>query len=361
MHCKIRVCSLVLLAALLPAAFAVAQLTPMEQLGKNLYFDNNLSNPNQMSCATCHLPTAGFADPDIDVPTSLGVIDSRYGNRNSPSSAYAAFTPAFQYDAVAMVYSGGQFWDGRAATLEDQAKGPFLNPLEMANPNPTSVVTEVITSSYADLFRELMGKNNSAIMADVAGAYDFIAGAIATYERSVELNKFNSKYDSYLAGNVTLTAAEQRGLALFEGRANCSLCHPTRRAADGAPPLLSAWAYHNLGVPKNPDNLFYHGAQTFNPDGTAYVDYGLGGRLDLPDQMGKFKTMTLRNIAVTPPYMHNGAFQTLTAGGQLPEQPRPGRMAGSGSRAERQHDGRETSASLGRCAGHRRIPQHPHG
>ena len=312
MQSRVRVCALVLVAALLPAAIAVAQLTPLEQLGKNLYFDSNLSNPNQMSCASCHLPTAGFADPDLALPTSLGVIDSRYGNRNSPSSAYAAFTPPFQYDAAAMVYFGGQFWDGRAATLEDQAKGPFLNPLEMANPNQTSVVTDVIRSSYGDLFRQLIGKNNSAIMADVAGTYDFIAGAIATYERSAELNRFNSKYDGYMAGKVELTAAELRGLALFEGRANCSLCHTARPAADGTPPLLTEWEYHNLGVPRNPANLFYTVPLTFNPDGAAYIDYGLGGRLGEADQMGKFKTMTLRNIGVTAPYMHNGAFQTLT-------------------------------------------------
>ncbi|MHB8079683.1 MAG: cytochrome c peroxidase [Candidatus Krumholzibacteriia bacterium] len=311
MHFRIRACALVLLAALLPAAAAVAQLTPLEQLGKDLYFDSNLSNPNKMSCSSCHLPTAGYADPDATVPTSLGVIDARYGNRNSPSSAYAAFAPLFQYDAVAMVYFGGQFWDGRAPALEDQAKGPFLNPLEMANPNQTSVVTDVIRSTYGDLFRLLIGKTNSAIMADVPGAYDFIAGAIATYERSGELNKFNSKYDANLAGAAALTAAEQRGLALFEGRAKCSLCHPARPAADGTPPLLTAWVYHNLGVPKNPDNLFYTVPKTFNPDGAAYVDYGLGGRLGEADQMGKFKTMTLRNIAVTAPYMHNGAFATL--------------------------------------------------
>lgn len=311
MNSRVRVGTLVLLATLLPAAAAVAQLTPLEQLGKDLYFDRNLSDPNQMSCSSCHLPTAGFADPDAGVPTSLGVIDSRYGNRNSPSSAYAAYTPPFQYDAAAMVYFGGQFWDGRAPALEDQAKGPFLNPLEMANPNQTSVVTDVIRSSYADLFRQLIGKDNQAIMADVAGTYDFIAGALATYERSVELNKFNSLYDAHLAGQAELTAAQRHGLALFEGRARCSLCHPARPAADGTPPLLTAWAYHNLGVPKNPANLFYTVPRTFNPDGADYVDFGLGGRLGEADQMGKFKTMTLRNIGVTAPYMHNGVFQTL--------------------------------------------------
>lgn len=307
-----RILFLVAVAALtMAASSAQSEMTPMEQLGKLIYFDTNLSSPNEMACATCHHPTAGYADPDSGVPTSLGVIDSRYGNRNSPSAAYAAFIPPFQYDTIAGVYFGGQFWDGRAQTLEDQAKGPFLNPLEMANPNQTAVVTNVITSAYGDLFRSLIGADNHQIMADVPGAYDFIAGAIATYERSFELNRFNSRYDLFLAGVGGLTPEESDGLTLFEGKAGCVACHPVRPAADGGQPLLSNFVYHNLGVPRNPANLFYTVPLTFNPDGADYIDYGLGGRLDEPDQLGKFRTMTLRNIALTSPYMHNGVFQTL--------------------------------------------------
>lgn len=308
---SMRTCLIVCAVLILAVPAAWAQLTPMEQLGKSIYFDTDLASPNNMSCATCHTPEAGYADPDIGTPTSLGVVDSRYGNRNSPSSAYAAFIPPFGFDDFAQVYFGGQFWDGRAMTLEDQAKGPFLNPLEMANPNATAVVTDVVSSAYGDLFLELIGLTRIEVLADVPGAFDFIASAIATYERSTELNRFNSRFDRFLAGQVALTSLEALGLELYEGKAGCAACHPARPSDDGTPPVMSTFVYHNLGVPGNPANLFLTVPRTFNPDGTAYIDYGLGGRLDDDAQLGKFRTMTLRNIAMSPPYMHNGVLQTL--------------------------------------------------
>ena len=128
-------------AALVWAASAqAAPLTAQEQLGKNIYFDAQLSEPAGQACASCHDTGAGFADPDRHLPVSEGVIPGRFGNRNSPSAAYATFFPPFTTKGG---IRGGQFWDGRAATLAEQAKGPLLNPLEMDNPDKASVVKKV--------------------------------------------------------------------------------------------------------------------------------------------------------------------------------------------------------------------------
>jgi cytochrome c peroxidase len=302
-------CALVTTALALASSAAQA-LTPMEELGRFLYFDENLSTPAGMSCASCHDPDAGFADPDTDVPVSQGIVPTRFGNRNSPSAAYAAFSPVFHYDEDEELYVGGQFWDGRAATLADQAKGPFLYPLEMKSPTKRIVVGKASRSDYATLFIEVWGPD---AFDDVEIAYDRIAESIAAFETTDELNRFSSKYDHYLAGAVDLTAQEALGLELYEDPAggNCAACHPSEPGPSGEPPLFTDFTYDNLGVPRNPDNPFYFISEEFNPDGEDFIDYGLGGVLGLPEEMGKVKVPTLRNIAITPPYMHNGAFSTL--------------------------------------------------
>jgi cytochrome c peroxidase len=251
-----------------------------------------------------------FGQPDADLPVSRGVHPDRFGNRNDLIAAYAAFSPRFHYDTDEDHYEGGLFWDGRAANLEEQAKGPFLNPLEMANPNAEAVAAKVRQSSYADLFREVFGPE---AFADPNRAYDFVAEAIAAYERTDELNQFNSRYDLFLQGKLKLTDQEMRGLALFESekKGRCAECHPSRRGPDQGPPLFTDFTYDNLGVPKNPENPYYYLPKSLNPDGTTFVDLGLGGVLNKPEENGKFRVPTLRNVAVTAPYMHNGIFKTL--------------------------------------------------
>jgi cytochrome c peroxidase len=314
---KSLVCMVVLLLALAATALAVTQLTPMEQLGELLYFDTDLSQPAGQSCASCHLPEAGFADPDADLPVSQGVLPkNRFGNRNSPSAAYAMFSPIFYFDETEGLWIGGQFWDGRATgeilgdPLADQALGPFLNVLEMNNPNKLSVIIKVRHADYADLFEQVWGEGS---LDDVEAAYDQVALSIAAFERTSLFAPFSSKYDYYLDGNDVLTEMELRGLALFEdeNKGKCALCHISQPGSGGSPPLFTDFTYDNLGVPKNPENPFYNLPSAFNPDGEDFVDYGLGGILGLPEEMGKFKVMTLRNIAITPPYMHNGVFNTL--------------------------------------------------
>jgi cytochrome c peroxidase len=283
-------------------------LEKKKRLGKHLFFDTDLSEPKGMSCASCHSQETAFVDPNSELPVSQGINLERFGNRNTPTAAYASFTPPFHFDENEGLYIGGQFLDGRASTLKDQAKGPFLNPVEMAMPSEEAVVERVKKSSYAKLFKKVYGKN---IFDNPIEAYDSIADAIAHFETTKIFHPFKSKYDRFLAGKVELTENEQNGLALFMGKAQCSACHPATISEDGTPPLFTDYTYDNLGVPKNGNNPFYKVDPTFNPTGYEFVDLGLGGVLNKAEENGKFKVPTLRNIAKTAPYMHNGVFNTL--------------------------------------------------
>lgn len=277
-------------------ATASAALTPKEQLGKNIFFDSNLSEPAGQSCSSCHDPAFGFADPDQNLPVSEGVIPGRFGGRNSPSAAYATFSPLFTLSGGVR---GGQFWDGRAIDLPAQARGPFLNPVEMNNTSRAQVIGKILSSVYASSFIGLCGDGTN-----VDAAYVCMSEAIGAYEGTSELNKFSSKFDAYMAGTATLTAQEDLGRRLFSGRGKCAHCH-TDSGSRTVPALFTDFKYHNIGIPKNPEF----------PITNNSVDLGLGGPTgghpnDAGDK-GKFKTSHLRNIAKTAPYMHNGIFKTL--------------------------------------------------
>ena len=294
----------------LAAPNALWAATPIEDLGRQLFFDTNLSSPAGQACASCHSPAAAFTDPDKSLPTSRGVISGRFGNRNSPTAMYSKFSPTFGFDAVLDAYVGGQFYDGRAADLVAQAQGPFLNHLEMANPDKDTVVNQVSSSSYASLFTQVFGAN---AFADTNQAYLNIAIAIAAFENTSVFAPFNSKFDAFRAGRATLTAAEQRGWNLYTNanKGNCEACHTSLTVTPSDKPLLTDFTYDNLGVPRNPNNPFYILPSSFNPDGFGFVDYGLGQTVANTSEDGKMKVPTLRNIAKTGPYMHNGYFATL--------------------------------------------------
>ncbi len=287
-------------------------LTPKQRLGLRLFFDTNLSQPAGQSCATCHDPRVAFTDPDKRFPTSKGVISGRFGNRNTPTAMYMAYSPAFGFNKEEALFVGGQFVDGRAATLEEQAKQPFLNPLEMHNPNKERVVQKVRAAEYAPLFREVFGQN---ALWDTEAAYDRVAEAIAAFENAPVFNRFSSKYDAWLEGRAKLTAQELSGLWVYEDprKGNCAACHPNRPAKDGTPAVLTDFTYDNIGVPRNPYNPFYDLPAELNPDGKRFVDKGLGKFVHRANENGKFKVPTLRNIAITAPYMHNGYFKSLRA------------------------------------------------
>lgn len=302
------------------------QLTPKEELGKLLYFDPNLSKEKNQSCSTCHLPP-GFADPENAANPkqqviSKGSVPGKVGTRNAPSVAYAAFSPHFHWNGEEGLYVGGQFWDGREPTLKNQAKGPFLNPVEMAMMSPRSVKEAIRDkanpwqANYRALFWQVYKiELESVNLADPLVAevlYDMAADAIAAYEKSREVNQFSSKYDYYLAGKTKLTPQERRGLQLFNGKGLCNKCHLSKplKGPDGSiiPPLFTDFTYDNLGIPRSTNPAI---AQ-------APIDLGLGGRPDIAAidpkglQKGKFKVPTLRNVALTAPYGHNGYFATLT-------------------------------------------------
>jgi cytochrome c peroxidase len=301
-HLRVVSAAIFLLASTVGIAVAQTAHPALEQtLGALLYFDKGLSNPIGQACASCHLPKAGFAEPDQKLPVSEGVVPGRFGGRNAPSVTYAAYSPDFGFDQASGLFIGGQFWDGRAKDLVEQAKGPFLNPVEMNN-TKEGVVKAVRNSEYAWLFKLVYGFHS---LDDVDSAYDLVAKAIASYEGTVLVNQFSSKYDHYLKGKVKLSAKEKRGLDLFNGKANCAACHPSTSADGKTPPLFTDFSHDNLGVPPNMEYPFF----TMNP--SPYPDLGLGITVGDPAENGKFKVMSLRNIAKTAPYSHNGYFKTL--------------------------------------------------
>ena len=144
-------------------------------------------------------------------------------------------------------------------------------------------------------------------------AFENIVSAIAEFERSPEFRPFTSKYDYYLAGKVKLSKLEKEGLQLFEAedKGNCAACHPSQVGPQGQPPLFTDFTYDNLGVPKNTNSPFYTQSRQYNAEGLDYVDLGLGKTTGRPEDKGKFKVSTLRNVELTPPYLHNGIFHTL--------------------------------------------------
>ena len=301
-------------------------LTPVEELGKAIFFDKKLSVRNNQSCASCHDPKVGWTGPIPGINKAgavyFGSVRTRFGNRKPPTVAYAGDSPILYYDEIEETWIGGMFWDGRAAGLElgdplaEQALGPFLNPLEQGLPNATYVVDRVLKSKYANLFRSVWGD----VCGDVVLAYENIGRSIAAYERSSEINQFSSKYDAYLNGNASLTKQESLGLDLFNNKGMCSACH----SSEGPEPLFTDFSYDNLGVPRNPDNPFYSEPE-WNPDGLDWVDNGLGAFLKnegysseiYEPEMGKQKVPSLRNVdkrpgrGFTKAYAHNGYFKSL--------------------------------------------------
>jgi len=312
--------ALVGLGAMANVAADGPTLTSMEQLGKFIFFDENLSTNDNQSCASCHAPEVGWtgALSSINEHGAVyeGSIPGAFGDRKPPSSAYATQSPILSVDREGR-FAGGNFWDGRATgerlgnPAADQAQGPFLNPAEQALPAPAEVVARVCASSYGDLFRQVWGPDACS---DVHLAYDQIALSIAAYEASPEVNAFASKFDLARTGKAKLTQQEQRGWALFRGKGKCARCH----VANGQKPLFTDYTFDNLGVPKNPENPVY----AHQP---AFVDLGLGGFLSsLPSyagyadaNMGKQKVPTVRNVDLRPEpdsvkaYGHNGYFKSL--------------------------------------------------
>ncbi len=232
------------------------------ELGKMLYFDGRLSADGTISCATCHDPTKGFTD---QAAVSTG-IDGQKGGRSAPTVINTGFIHF-------------QFWDGRAPSLEEQAKGPIENPIEMGTTHEAVVEKLSKVEGYKPLFNAAFGSEEVTI--------DRIAMAIASFERTVLSG--NSAWDRYVYNRdeSALSESARRGLELFEGKALCTRCHVGFNLTDSL--------FHNLGV----------GMDAEEPDLGRYVV------TKQEKDKGAFKTPTLRDISKTAPYMHDGSVATL--------------------------------------------------
>jgi cytochrome c peroxidase len=226
------------------------------ELGRMLYFDPRLSGNGAVSCATCHNPALGFSDGQ---PKGVGVNGTVLA-RGSPTVLNAAYYKL-------------QFWDGRAATLEDQAKGPLLNPNEMKGDSAVMVKSVSAIPAYRERFQKVFGAEPN---------FDNIAKAIAAFERiCVDLD---SPFDRYARGDDNAIGEQaERGLEVFTTQARCASCHSGANFSDSK--------FHNIGLPDSDD-----------------------GRIAVSREKADhkaFKTPTLRNVALTGPYMHDGSLKTL--------------------------------------------------
>jgi cytochrome c peroxidase len=317
------------------STFASA-LTVEQRLGKILFTDINLSIQRNQSCESCHSlsrlkvptktrsgsfkmmrqPVLGFVDPEnVQHGTSVanGSLARKFGFLNPPSVGYASFSPKFHWDGE--LFIGGQFWNGRAKDLVEQAKGPFLNPVEMAMPTEWSVIERLQENRlYKWLFKRIYKiklKKISEGDVKVAEAFEAMAKAIAAFEKSRIFNRFDSKFDFEAAGITAYNESEQRGADLFDGDALCGECHTTEGInGDNSPALLTDFSYDNLGVPFNPQIPGNPEADT-GLLGNPNLDSVRGEPSSIAEVEGRQKVMSLRNIELTAPYMHNGVFKTL--------------------------------------------------
>lgn len=333
---KLKYTAALALLAITALPHAALAITAEEKLGEDLYTDRYAVTKGPLiTCEACHSLARGplgwdwgwpesFVD-EIAKPLGIGVSKGfllNFGSRNAPSAGYAAMTPRFQQNAQGE-YFGGQFWDGRVDTLAHQAEGPILNPVEMAMSSEWSVVSRLKqNSSYVSRFKSIYGDDLNSIPSNhgvgsnvvapqaVRKVYKNLSTAIAKFEQTPRFNKFSSKYDFYLAGQAQLSSSEKRGLALFNGKANCSTCHTSKMQKDvngnAFPPMFTDYKYYNVGTPP-----------TSGIGAMSQPDVGLAGNAQVMadgranQETGKFKVPSLRNVQNTGLYMHNGSFKKL--------------------------------------------------
>jgi cytochrome c peroxidase len=267
-------------------------------LGQKLYFDKRLSIDRTVSCATCHDPATALADNNV---VGIG-IQNKQGARNAPTVLNSMFNEL-------------QFWDGRAPTLEEQAKMPLINPIEMGMPDHTVVVGRVREApEYQPLFAQVFGREGITI--------NTIAKAIAAFERT-QLSG-NSPFDRFMAGDQSaISDAAKRGWTLFNGKARCISCHAFNQSS----PFFSDFKFHNIGVAAKDQNfpaLARRARQLLSADpkrteqmldelalSPGFSELGRYLVTKQPKDIGAFKTSMLRDIELTAPYMHNGSEKTL--------------------------------------------------
>ena len=279
------------------------------QLGDQLFNDVNLSLNRSQSCATCHNPEHAFVDTrdnGVGAAVSLGDDGTSLGDRNTQTATYAMFSPSFHINSNGEP-EGGQFHDGRAIDLAAQAGGPPTNPIEMGMPDKIATVNRLLENSdYVAAFQHHYGND---IFNDPEQAYAAMAQSIAAFEMTEVFAPFDSKYDRSKRGEYTMTEQESFGQTLFfsEQFTNCHQCHQRETLPGRAEELFTKHLYANIGVPAN------ERVRAANGKGSAHIDHGLLENPAINDTAhdGQFKAPSLRNVAVTGPYMHNGVFSDL--------------------------------------------------
>jgi cytochrome c peroxidase len=285
-------------------------------VGRKMFFDPALSASGKLSCASCHDPSFAYGPPN-DMAVQRGGKDmEQWGIRAVPSLKYLQAIPQFTVhyfdsdatgvDSIDNGPTGGLAWDGRVDRGRDQARIPLLSPLEMANDSAENVVAKVLKRSYASEIRRL-----SRARANSTDLFNTILEAFEAWEQdSAEFYPYSSKYDAWLAGGVKLTDSEERGRKLFSdsNKGDCARCHIATRGADGTPPQFTDYGLIALGVPRN-NRIPANSNQSWH-------DLGMCGpeRIDLrtrEEYCGRFRTPSLRNVALRKTFFHNGVFQTL--------------------------------------------------
>ncbi len=272
------------------------QMTPARvALGKKLYFDTRLSADGTVACATCHDVSRGFTDQR---PVSEGIRD-QLGRRNAPINANAFVLQTL-------------FLDGRAASLEEQAKLPIINSIEMGQPDGAAAVKAIAGDpTYQQMFQDAYGR---------APNYDDIGRALAAFQRTLIF--LQAPFDQFLAGQTdAISPQAQQGWVLFNGKGRCVSCHQLNQSN----PLGTDNRFHNVGVSarhQDFEKLAREALVKLQAEGGLVAIDELALKTDLSElgrfmvtknrsDIGAFRTSQLRNIALTGPYMHDGSMQTL--------------------------------------------------
>ncbi len=298
---------------------SVVQLT---ELGRQIFSDRSLSASGRLACASCHDPANAYGPPNggaLQAVQRGGPVLDRPGTRAVPSLRYLVTTIPFTEHyiddedghGVDGGPTGGLTWDGRVQSAHAQALIPLFAPNEMANESLQALAARVRQAPYAAAFRQAVSAPGQDVFDHPEQVVGWLGMALEVFQQdAAEFYPFSSKYDAFLRHRATLSAQEQRGLALFNdpGKGNCAACHISTVGAAGGMPVFTDLALVALGVPRNPDI-------PANGD-PAYFDLGLCGPLrtdlrDHADYCGRFKTPTLRNVATRHVFFHNGVFHSL--------------------------------------------------
>jgi cytochrome c peroxidase len=299
--------------------YDVAALT---EIGRAMFFDPKLSASGRVSCASCHDPAHAYGPPNALAVQPSGALSTQAGKvssaglRVAPSLRYLQSVPPFSEhhfdndgdDSIDMGPTGGHTWDGRADSAHEQARLPLLSLAEMGNADAEAVVAALRAAPYASQLRSAFGAN---VFDHSDRAFDAAMLALEVFQQSPkDFYPYSSRYDAVLRGQAKLNTQEARGLALFNdpAKGNCASCHLSVPTPDGAFPLFTDFGHIAIGVPRN-------GQIEANAD-PRFFDLGLCGplRTDLanhPDYCGRFRTPSLRNVAVRRSFFHNGVVHTL--------------------------------------------------